>query len=97
MGGSQQPNCPTCVMQCIQGTFWLCLEVVKSSFAPSHSKCVYRLSQVAGMAGSHMGHLEKTRFLVSLVALSGFRQEGKELLFAIGDLEERVLGVSLLP
>lgn len=49
------------------------------------------------MAGSHMGHLEKTRFLVSLVALSGFRQEGKELLFAIGDLEERVLGVSLLP
>lgn len=40
---------------------------------------------------------EKNRFLVSLMALSGFRQEGKELLFAIGDLEERVLCVLLLP
>lgn len=40
---------------------------------------------------------EKHGFLVSLMALSGFRQEGKEMLFAIGDLEERVLGVLFLP
>ena len=77
-GGSQQPSCPTCVMQCIQGTFWLCLEAVKPSLAPSYSNCVYCLSQVAGMAGPHQGRLGKIRFLVSLMGLSRFRQEGKQ-------------------